>query len=214
MDFKFNLSGNNIPLIKDFPINENESIAYGEAVGIKDGLVVKADEAEDILGVAVENHSGEKSELNARSNGNKIRVIISPDAVYGVKSKEYTATSGSENTLTVSSDGLSVGVDSGSAVLVRKGENSLNTDRIGTARKITGCTVSGDSATLTVEDGACISEGDVYVLIPEIGGEMKLDESGMGVCFFRQNTTCKFICTGYDDDGENVYVKLCDTIFA
>ena len=91
MDFKFNLSGNNIPLIKDFPINENESIAYGEAVGIKDGLVVKADEAEDILGVAVENHSGEKSELNARSNGNKIRVIISTDAVYGVKSKEYTA---------------------------------------------------------------------------------------------------------------------------
>ena len=35
----FNLSGNNIPLIKEYEIDEDTVIAYGEAVGIADGKV-------------------------------------------------------------------------------------------------------------------------------------------------------------------------------
>lgn len=214
MNFMFNLSGNNIPLIKEYEIDEDTVIAYGEAVGIADGKVVRADGAEALLGVSAEAHSGEKDELNVRSNGNKIRVIISPDAVYGVKAKEYAVISGTADSITVRSDGLAVSVNSGYAVLVKKAENSVNTDAVGTRRKITGCAVSGAQATVNVEAGGVACEGDIYVLIPEIADEVQLDENGTGVCFFRQNSTLKFITVSNDNDGRTVYVKLCDTVFA
>ena len=214
MNFMFNLSGNNIPLIKEYEIDADTVIECGEVVGIKDDKVVKADEADKLLGVSAESHTGEKDILNVRSNGKKIRVIISPDAVYGVKSSEYTAISGTDTSIIVPGDGLAVNVKSGYAVLVRKAENSVNTDSIGTKRRISDCAIAGENATITLEAGSASSEGDVYVIVPETGDEMQLDGNGTGVCFFRQGSNCKFTVVCNDTDYKTVYVKLNETIFA
>ena len=214
MNFMFNLAGNNIPLIKEFDIDEDTCVAYGEAVGLLDDKIVRVDEAGIILGVAAEEHTGIHDELNARSDGARIRVIISPDAVYGINNKEYVAVSGTETSVTVPSDGLSVNVTSGKVMLVKKGENSVNTEKIGTKRRITACTVSGDVATLTIEAGSVSSEGDVYVIIPETGATLCGDENGTGVCFFRQSSraTYTFVCAG--SDGKTIYAKLNGSVFA
>ena len=214
MNFMFNLAGNNIPLIKEFDIDAAACVACGEAVGLADDKVVRADDAELILGISAEEHTGIHDELNARSDGTRIRVIISPDAVYGMNNKEYAAVSGTEASVTVPSDGLSVGVTSGYVMLVKKGENSVNTDRIGTKRRISACTVSGDVATLTVEDGSVSSEGDIYVIIPETGTQLYADESGAGVCFFRQASKAKYTFVCADSDGKTLYAKLNGSVFA
>ncbi len=214
MKFTFDLSGNGIPLIKEYDIDSEIAIGDGEVVGLAGSKVVKADDAECILGVAAEEHTGTHDELNARSDGTKIRVIISPDAVYGAAAKAYIASTGNETTIVVPSDGLSVGVNSGYAVLVRKAENSLNTDEIGTKRKISECTIAGNGAALTVEAGSAPSNGDVYILIPEIAGEMQLDSTGLGVCFFRQDSGCKFKTVAVSDDYKTIYVKINGSVFA
>ncbi|MBQ8758841.1 MAG: hypothetical protein IJZ20_04020, partial [Clostridia bacterium] len=200
--------------IKEFDIDADTAVACGEAVGLLDDKVVRADEADSILGVSAEEHTGIHDELNTRSDGTRIRVIISPDAVYAVKNAEYAAVSGTESSLTVSSDGLSVGVTSGYAMLVGKGENSVNTDRIGSKRRISACAVNGEVATLTLEAGSVASEGDIYVLIPEIGTKLYGDEEGTGVCFFRQasRSTYTFVCA--DADGKILYAKLNGSVFA
>lgn len=214
MDFMFNLAGNNIPLIKEFRIDAEACVACGEAVGLLDDKVVRADEAGVILGVAAEEHTGIHDELNARSDGTGIRVIISPDAVYGMNNKEYVAVSGTETSVTVPSDGLAVSVDSGCVMLVKKGENSVNTDRIGTKRRISACAVNGDTATLTVEAGSASSEGDVYVIIPETGTMLYGDENGTGVCLFRQSAKAKYTFVCADSDGKTLYAKLNGSVFA
>ena len=214
MKFTFDLSGNGIPLIKEYDIDSETSIADGEVVGLADGKVVKADDADVVLGVAAEEHTGVRDELNARNNGTRIRVIISPDAVYGVQAKAYIASAGTENTIVVPSDGLSVGVTSGYAVLIRKAENSLNTDKIGSKRRISSCSISGKAATLTVEAGSISCDGDVYMLIPEVAGEMQLDNTGLGVCFFRQDSACKFKTVAVSEDYKTIFVKINGSVFA
>ena len=213
MNFMFNLSGSNIPVIKEYDTDNGTNIVCGEVVGITDGKVVPAADADTVLGVSAEEHSGEHDTLNTRADGTKVRVIIAPDAVYFVKAKEYTAVSGTATTLTVPSEGLSVNVNEGYAVLVSKTGTSLNTDAVGTARKISGCTVSGEAAVLTLEEGGAAAEGDVYMLLPEIGGKMQLDEAGTGVCFYG-NAACELICVCTDKKNGTIGVKLLNTIFA
>ncbi len=214
MNFMFNLSGNNIPLIKEFDIDAETCVACGEAVGLLFDKVVKADEAGLILGVTAEEHTGVHDELNARSDGTRIRVIISPDAVYGMNNKEYVAVSGTETSVTVPSDGLSVNVSSGCVMLVKKGENSVNTEPIGTKRGISACDVNGSTANLTIEAGSVSSKGDVYVIIPETGTMLYSDENGTGACLFRQSARAKYTFVCADSDGKTLYAKLNGSVFA
>ena len=60
MNFLFNLSGANTPVIKEYDIAADEKISAGEVVGLSDGLIVKANDADSIIGVCAEDHTGEK----------------------------------------------------------------------------------------------------------------------------------------------------------
>ena len=171
-------------------------------------IVTKAASSDSILGVSAEEHSGVSDILNTRADGTKIRVIISPDGVYRVNAPEYTAKDGSENSLTVASAGLSVNTSCAYAVLVYKNETSLNTDKPGTARKINSCSISGENAVISLEEGGKICEGDVYALIPEAGSEVYPDQSGKGICFYRNDAPCKLICVCTDKDAKTCGVKL------
>lgn len=215
MNFLFNLSGANTPVIKEYDIAADTKVFAGEVVGLSDGTIVKADDADAIIGVCAEDHKGEKDEFNARANGTKIRVNIAPDAVYSAKAPVYTASTGSTaTTLVTVSSGLNVSIKSGKAILVRKAAGSTNTDKIGSARKISAVAISGATATITLEKGAAPCAGDEYVIIPEIGGKLQLEQNGKGVCFYNSATDVQFVCVCYDQKTQCVGVKLATTIFA
>ncbi len=215
MNFLFNLSGANAPLIKEYDTSADAKIFAGEVVGLRKGVIVKANDADAVLGVCAEDHKGEKDQLNARADGTKIRVIIAPDAVYSAKAPKYIASSGSTaTTLVTSSAGLSVSITSGKAILVSKAENSTNTDKIGTVRRISAVAVSGEKATVTLENGGIACAGDEYILIPDIGSKLQLTEDGFGVCFYNSATDVQFVCVCYDEKTQCVGVKLSTTLFA
>lgn len=214
MNFTFTLSGSNQPLIKEYEISPDTAIAAGDVVGIDDGIVTKASDGTDILGVSAETHSGKPELLNSRSDKNKLRVIISPDAVYTVSAPKYAVSAGTATTITVPSAGLSVGVKSGYAVLVSKACGSTNADIIGTKRKISACGISGSNAVLTVEAGGVACSGDVYMLVPFVGDEVQLDTANSGICFFRSDFTCKLTCVYCDFESGTLGVRLDKTIFA
>ncbi len=209
-----NLSGANAPLIKEYDTASNTALKAGEAVGLSGGLVVRAKNAAKVLGVCAEEHPGVHDELNARADGKKVRVNIAPDAVYQADLPTVTPTGGSATTLVVASTGLSTSVTSGYAVLVSKGEGSGNTDKVGTKRKISSCAISGSNATLTIASGGVPSASDVYMLMPEIGDEMYLDETGAGVCFYTADNSVKLVTVYTDFTRGKVGVKAKTHIFA
>lgn len=214
MKFLFNLSGANTPLIKEFDIEKTTAVEAGEVVGIKDNTVTKAADCEKVLGVCAETHTGTHDELNDRADGTKVRVIIAPDTVYSSKAPLFVAKSGTDSTLAVSSAGLSAALKSGFAVLVSKAENSSNTDIPGTKRRITGCAVSGETATLTLEAGGVPVKGDVYMLIPCVGDTMYLTSDAKGVCFYNAYSQDSLTCVCTDVDTGNIGFKINTSIFA
>lgn len=208
MKFAFNDSGANAPFIREYDIATSTAIKDGEAVGITGNKAVRAESGDHVLGVAAEEHPGKHDELNARADGGKIRVNVAPQAIYEAALPSFTATGGSATTLVIPSSGVSASLTSGRAVLVSKADSSANTDKVGTSRRISACTVSGSSATLTLASGGVPGNGDVYRLIPDVGDEMYLDASGCGVCFFRTGATIKLICAYSDEERGVVGVKL------
>ena len=214
MKFLFNLSGANTPLIKEFDIDSATAVYAGEVDGIKNNVVKKATECEKMLGVCAETHTGTHDELNERADGTKIRVIIAPDSVYSVKAPHYEAKSGTTTTLAVSSTGLSSGLTSGFAVLVSKAQNSTNTDIPGTKRRITGCAVSGSTATVTLASGGAPVSGDVYMLMPDVGDMMDLTADATGVCFYNSASKLDLKCVCTDVSTGTIGVKFNTSIFA
>lgn len=197
MKFSFNASGANAPLIMEYDIAANTAIYAGEAVGVKNGLIVKASAATTLLGVAAEDHSGVEEFLNPRANGEVIRVNIAADAVYEVKAPRFTAKSGTATTLVTETAALSTAVTSGRAILVAKAANSANSDEIGSARRISACAISGANATLTLASGGVPAAGDEYMLLPDVGTELYLDASGTGAALYAAGSTVKLytVCT-------------------
>jgi len=119
-----------------------------------------------------------------------------------------------ETVFNCDSTGLSNTAVGGCLVLIEKAKESTNTDKIGTVRKITGITVNGETAAVTVENGAAAYAGDVYVLIPALGSEIKLNPSKNGYCFDNADTDVTLRCVGFDTKRAKVYVKLTNTLFA
>ena len=120
----------------------------------------------------------------------------------------YTAKSGTATTIVTDSAGLSTSLTSGYALLLSKGAGSANTDNAGTKRRISSCSVSGSTATITVAEGGTVSEGDVYLLIPDIGDEMYLDTSKTGAVFYNADSTVKLIAVCADSDRGTLGVKI------
>ena len=187
MKFLYSLGGGNIPVIREFDIDANTKFKKGQTVRISTDATIAPDAIGCCIGIAAEDHTGEKDILNERNNGTKLRVDITKDAVYSVDAPKLTATGGSATTFVCNADGITTNLSKSRLVLVQKGENSLNTDTVGYARKVKNVTVSANVATFTVEQGSVISEGDVYAVIPEYGYKGSTDSDGSGFAFTNQN---------------------------
>lgn len=215
MNFMFNITGANTPLIKEYDIASDTEVYAGELVSIENSLVIKAEDGKDVLGVCAEDHTGKADLLNARADGTKIRVNITDGAVYSAKAPEYTAKAGcTATTLVTASNGLSVSVKSGFAVLVSKADGSTNTDAVGTKRRISAVAVTGETAEVTLTDGGVPCEGDTYMIIPDIGDILYSDTENSGVCFFNSAAAASFKCVCTDEKTGFVGVKLTETVFA
>lgn len=169
MKFLYSLGGGNIPVIREYDIEANEKIKCGQVVRVSTDGIVSVNAAGGCIGIAAEDHTGEKDILNERNNGTKLRIDITRNAVYEVDAPKLTATGGGNTSFLCSSTGLTANLEGARLVLVHKGENSGNTDSAGTVRRVSTVSVSGTSATFTVSDGGVISAGDVYALVPKYG---------------------------------------------
>lgn len=161
-------------------------IEAGQVVVLNAGKVEAAAAAQTgaILGVAAESHSGENDAINPRANGKEILVFDSPNMIMQCKAPAMAATGGSTTTF-VCTD-LAAFADNdfkgGFLKLVEKGEESTNTDAIGTVREISAS--AGSSKTLTVNEGGKICAGDVYEIYPPIGfqkGNLNDDKTALAL---------------------------------
>ncbi len=214
MKFAYCYAGGNTPAIKEFDIKADASVNAGEVVCAFDGVITENVNGGTVIGVCEETHTGKEDMLNTRSNGTKVRVNVT-DGVYEAEAMKLCAIeNGTETVFKCESAGLSDAAVGGCLVLVEKARGSTNTDKIGTARKITGITVNGETAAVTVENGAAAYAGDVYVLIPALGAKIKLNSAKNGYCFDNAQTDVTLSCVGFDTKRAKVYVKLTNTLFA
>lgn len=214
MKFAYCYAGGNMPAIKEFDIESTANIEKGQVVCAEDNVITEAVIGGKLIGVCEETHTGKEDLLNSRSNGTKIRVSIT-DGVYETDAVKIVAkNNGTESTVVCDGEGISASCTGGVAVLVEKAPGSTNADKIGTVRKITGCTENGDTATVSLENGNVPYEGDVYALIPALGTTLVLDKSKTGYSFNNTNTDVELRCVGFDIERAKVYVKLENTIFA
>ncbi len=193
MKFLYSLSGGNIPVIREYDIDAKAKFKKGQLVKISTDAGISTAAVGGCIGIAAEDHTGEKDILNQRNNGTKLRVDVTRDAVYEVDVIKLTATGGSNTTFVCSSTDITTNLIKSRLVLVHKGDNSQNTDSAGTVRKVSNVTVSGDSATFTVSDGGVISKGDVYALIPEYGFKGNVDCDGIFSCVDTGNTVSAYV---------------------
>lgn len=200
MKFLYSLGGANIPVIREYDIEANQKFKKGQVVRISTDGIISIGAVGGSIGIAAEDHTGEKDILNERNNGTKLRIDITRNAVYEVDAPRLVATGGSKTSFVCSSTGITTNLEKSRLVLVHKGENSENTDSAGTARVINSVAVSGTSATFTVSDGGVISEGDVYALIPKYGfaGNV-VDRDGSFSCSSTGNTTTAYV-VNYNTD--------------
>jgi len=213
MKYLFNASGANQPAICEFDILGETAVREGEVVCLTGG-VIKGNVKDGVLiGVSAEEHTGTADILNARADGSRLRVNVSPDAVYAVKAMKLSATAGTATTFVCSAAGLTASA-AGKLVLVAKSSTSANTDRIGTQRKISSCTVSGTTATFTIQNGAAPNTGDTYAFIPTIGTAMCLDGDKDGAVMANADTDVKLRVVGADAEKCEVFVKLTGGLFA
>lgn len=182
MIYSFSLTGANTPAIKEFDIEKNTAITSGTVVYIDQNGVVNKDGNGSVLGVAAEDHSGEKDILNSRANADKIRVDITLGGVYKMPCPVFEASENSDATSFVCE---STDIDNsckGYLVLVSKNSDSTNTDYCGKRRKITSVAVSGDKAVFALEEAGAACKGDKYAFVPATGFVGSIDESAKDFC--------------------------------
>lgn len=187
---------------REYDIAENTVIKIGQLVKLNAGLVVSvaAGESGQILGIAAEDHSGAADALDPRADGSKIMVWDDPDMIMQCAAPKFTATGGTVSTVTTADLGSFAAGDfnGGYIKLVAKGEDSTNTDAIGTVKRVESFAYSGGTSTFTVGSGAAASEGDVYQLFPPIGfkkGNLDADRRSW-VATATANLSIK--CVGHD----------------
>lgn len=199
MKFLYGLYGANIPVIREFDISKTEEVEAGQIIRRSSDGVISPSSIGECVGVAAEDHSGKEDILNARANGSKLRVDITGGGVYSLPAPRLTATKAGTATTFICGDTTVTSALMGSKlVLLAKGENSSNTDSVGTERVITNVSVSSGVVTVTLSAGGATSEGDVYVLVPIIGFKGNVAEDGKS---FTPSTATGIVLTvmGYDE---------------
>lgn len=214
MKFLYGLYGANIPVIKEFDIEKNTKIEAGTVVRcFSDGSGISQSAIGCCIGVAAEDHSGEKDILNARSDGEKVRVDITGGGVYSVPAPRFTATvNGTATSFVCAKDGVNESIVGSKLMLVAKGENSSNTDLLGTMRKITEVTDGTDNVTIKLENGGVSCEGDVYALIPFFGYKGGIADDNKSFITDKLNGIILTVM-GYDEKTASLEVLLGSKLF-
>ncbi len=169
MNYVMTASGTDRPATRVFPVNTEEFLHKGIVVTLRDGMIEKATDEDEIFGVLAEDYDPVQNEFNPNSGTGMVRVIISPDAFYFIYYDRFIVNETSTPTTVVAEQiPLPEGVDllkGGYIRLLGKTDSSKNTDDINVPRKI----LSSDGNVLTVEEGGIAEPGDYYLLIPPIG---------------------------------------------
>ena len=215
MKFLYGLGGANVPIIKNFELsNINLSIEAGCVVKCNADGKVTTNSSDAILGVSAEKHSNKKDILNARDGGDRIRVDITKYGVYRADAPRFVATKTGTATTVYGkgNDDLSSNMNGAFLVLIEKGENSMNTDKIGTARKISSYGSEGSYVVITASSGSTSYEGDVYAIIPSIGNEHPISDNNTTISY-GVGSGGKMKVVGHNLEKGTIDVVLKDTIF-
>ena len=214
MKFLYGLGGANVPVIKDFELsNKNLVIEAGCVVKCDADGKVSLSRDDKILGISAETHSISKNILNERAGGKMLRVDITKYGVYRMDAPRLVVSkTGTSNTIFSQTYDLSSSMKGALLVLVEKGEGSENTDRIGTARKISNYTFDNPDNVITTDSGSVSYAGDVYAILPSIGEEHPISESFASISYgVGEGGTVKVI--GRDIEKGTIDVILKETIF-
>lgn len=182
MIYSFGLCGTGVPVIKEFNTKKEMCAKRGRGAYIDSEGFVNGDGNGEFIGIFAEEHSGKKDILNLRADGNRVRVDITSGGVYKMPFPILEAgKDGTETSFSCNTSILKQGIQ-GELMMVYKASDSVNTDGVGTKRKITAVSVSEGVATITIENGGMPCKGDRYAFIPSIGSVGGLDESRSGYC--------------------------------
>ncbi len=206
MNYSFNLTGAGIPVIKDFYTEKNSVIKAGQAVYLDANGYVNKDGAGTLLGVAAEDHTGKRDILNERADGEKIRVDITKDAFYRMPSPIFEATEDGDTSSLITETTKADAKTRGYLIMTQKGEGSINTDGVGTKRKIVSVAVSGTRVDFTLEVGGKICKGDRYAFCPMAGFVGSVDEKGTG--FSAAEGTAAMTACAFDEKTFTLEARL------
>ena len=160
----------------EYDVASNTVLRRGQVVVLTDGKVTAADASQSgaILGICLENHTGEASYLDPRANGVRIRVADGPNTIFACPAPVITATGGS--TTTVADTALATFADDafngGVLKLLARAASSTNSGAIGTVYGISDYT--GTSKTFTLDEtlAGAVAAGDQYEVYPPIGSSL------------------------------------------
>lgn len=176
MKYLYAIGGATTPLIKEYEIDpemvvEKGDVVYQSASGVIKNAVIGA-----ALGLAQETHTGTEDPLNPRNNGNKLMINVTFGGVYETDAPHAKATqNGTATTFICGSSYASQNLSNARLVFVKKGENSKNTDDIGTVRVVERVNIENSVATFTIAEGGVTYEGDEYAVLPDYGFIGSLD---------------------------------------
>ncbi|MBR6556519.1 MAG: hypothetical protein IKT60_03720 [Clostridia bacterium] len=176
--------GSQLRSMAEYPIDPAQRVMAGQVVCLRQGRVVPAERAECgcILGVAGEDHTGQRDILDPRATGTHILVYDSPMAVCESPAPEAVARGGDAGCIWLG-EGFSGGFADGAfaggyAVLTAKAEDSEMIASVGTAFQIADSCGTEKSLTVTGMLGMP-AKGDRFAILPPVlfsGGV--LDETG------------------------------------
>lgn len=206
MTYSFNLNGSGYPVVKEFFTEKTACIKAGQAVYLDENGIVNSKAEGTLLGVAAEDHSGVKDILNERADGEKIRVDITKDAFYRMACPVFEAIEEGDTTSLICQSTMADADTYGFLILKEKGEGSINTDAIGTRRKIESVSASGSRLDFTVEAGGKICRGDKYAFCPMPGFVGSVDE--LGTCFSAAKGVSSMTVAAFDGNTFTLEARL------
>ncbi len=180
MKYSYALTGAGIPVIREFETDKTAEIYEGRAVGLENGKVTVNTE-NGVLGVCAENHSGNKDILNARADGDRIRVDITSLGVYEVNMPEIIVNNGGAGIISCIKEGVGENMAGCEIIAVKKNDGTFISYKNGI--EIKSVSVSGEYADISVSGTTDLFLGDILVIKPFAGMTVKLSADGRGIAF-------------------------------
>ena len=214
MDYLMNTAGAETPVIKEYDTSAASDIKKGAVMTVANGKACEVGSGSTvILGVLAEDYKTAADDLNPRSGSGRVRVSVSPSAVYEEDAIKITAGASCTATkITFSSESAPTTSNifkGGKAVLVSKAQNSTNTDAVGTVRSVT----ASASGYLTVESGGTASVGDVYALLLPAGYNCLAYDSTTRTYLLNTTSDTKVVVVGNDEKRLKNQICFCTTLF-